>query len=147
MAEQVDHAAIQREVERVLPALQESSTEELFSVIGSLPLEPDHEDDLAALGLDDLYKTRISVRGVGERFALYSSKVQGVVCRNKDAFGSLIDASNVTALVALLLPTLGFAATAVPPAAVIALAVVILRVGLNEYCKNFSEEPATAPAG
>lgn len=146
MSEQPDHSAIQLEVERLLPAMEHSSIEELLSAVGSIPLEHDHEDELRALGVADLKSSGMSLRGIGERFALYNSKVQGVVCRNKDNFSSLIDGSNVTALVLVLLPVLGLPVAA-PPAAVVALAVVILRVGLNEYCKSFKNEPSPSTAG
>ncbi len=147
VSDELDYDVVQKEVERVLPAFMESTTEELLSVVGSLTLDADHQDDLAALGVGDLRTARVSLPGIGERFALYNEKVKGVVCRNKDEFSSLIDIRNVAAMVTLLLPVLGVAPAAAPPVAAIALAVVILRVGLNEYCRTVTDEAKPQPVG
>ncbi len=54
-----------------------------------------------------------------------------------------MDITNVTALVTLLAPTLGFPPAAVP-ASIVALAVLILRIGLNQYCKGKEGGPTTS---
>jgi hypothetical protein len=71
-----------------------------------------------------------------------NDRIREVVCSNKELLSGAIDAANISALVALLAPTLGFPPTAVP-AAVVALAVLILRIGLNQYCRGEGDLAAT----
>lgn len=86
---------------------------------------------------------RIS-RGVSRRklkkiFASVNDRVQPVVCdaNIRGDIKGVLNRRNVGMIVGLILPHLGVSPVVAPPLWVIALAVFILRVGLDMYCRGY----------
>jgi ABC-type transporter Mla MlaB component len=114
-----------------LPRLETADDDDLLAEAGMLSAAdadlagPISRDTLVALG-----------RGlVGAH-----SKLRKAVCTNRGEISDSIDSANVTALVALTAPIFGFTAALVPTA-VVALAVLLLKVGLTAYCQSHDAPP------
>lgn len=125
-----DLDTISSQVERNLSTFRDLDEEDLLADVGQLALQ------------DIRYAAPLSRAGLvalGRLLVSTDQRIREVVCSNKELISVAIDTANVSALVALLAPTLGFPPTAVP-AAVVALAVWLLRIGLNQYCRG---EPST----
>jgi hypothetical protein len=140
----LNEPAIRAEVARVLPAFQDSSDRELLAAIGSIPFNAEFQGVAAPDALPELGGPDFGLSRVGEWFVRTNEAVREVVCNNKDEFRDVITAENVTALVLLLLPAMGMIGGSAPPAAAIALAVFLLRIGLNEYCRGRARPAASA---
>ena len=136
----LDETSIRAQVERALPALEHSADDELLAAIGSIPFNPAFSAVPAPQEFLGFGAPNFGLKRVGEAFLKANDRVRGAVCANKAAFDGIIDAGNVTNLLLVILPALGMTGVGAPPGAAIALAVFILRIGLNEYCK--SEEGA-----
>jgi len=112
-----------------LPSLSDASDEELLALVGSLNL-----DDVDLAGPI----SRETLAALGREFLGTQDKLRKAVCASHETINESIDTANVTALVAAIAPLLGFPATAVP-AAVVALSVLLLKIGLKRYCKGIIE--------
>ncbi len=132
--QQISEQAVQAAVDENLPYFVDKSEDYLRAVVGQAEVDPpllaiqatSHEMLVAA---GDNASRRRSIR---DR-----------VCdaKNRDLIDDFISVPNVTALVGLLLVVLSVNVAPI----IIALAVLILKIGLNEYCEGLSEEE-TAPA-
>jgi hypothetical protein len=120
---------VYQEVERQLPTVLKMSDAELKARAGQIPLSGKLYDGHVAFKEEDLV-------AAGDTFLAKDSGVREVVCTNKDEIKDTLDATNVSALVTLLLPVFGLPPLAIP-LAVISLAVLIIKIGVNEYCKGF----------
>lgn len=128
MANTVDEAKVREEVERSLPALLEKSEEELKAEVGQLAigdqlLDPDRPITLEAL----------TEAGDG---VVRRRPIREVVCdpENLKKIDETLTVPNVTSLVLLLMGLLNIAGT--PVLGIMALAVLLLRIGLHEYCRT-----------
>jgi hypothetical protein len=138
MSAPFDQESIRTVVERDIPALEQSSNEELLAAIGSIPLDPVFTNVRSPQEIAEYSIPGFGLARLGEKFINTNQHVREVVCRNKSSFSGLIDVRNVSALVVVILPALGITAVAAaPPVAVMALAVFILRLGLDEYCRGY----------
>lgn len=140
----LNEPAIRAEVARVLSALQNSSDQELLAAIGSIPFHPECTTVPAPDALPELGGPGFGLSRVGDWFVRTNDAVREVVCTNSDEIKDVITADNVSTLVLLILPALGMTNAGVPPAAAIALAVFLLKVGLNAYCRGRSEQADSA---
>lgn len=126
-----DMEVIRAQVKRSLPATLKKSDEELLADIGQIALSPqlfDAQKKITVKALTKAGDDYVRKAGLG-------AKVKTVVCDNKDIIGGEVTVSNVSALISILLPVFGIAGAV--PGAVLSLAVFIIRIGLNEYCKDF----------
>jgi hypothetical protein len=114
-------------VPQALERYKGASEDELLADIGQLALS-----DAEFAGP----LSRETLVALGRQIVSGHARVKEVICSNTTIIGGAIDTANVSALVALLAPTLGFPPTAVP-AAVVALSVLVLKIGLNQYCNNW----------
>lgn len=126
-----DMEAIRAQVKRNLPAVLKKSDEELLADIGQIALSQTLFDAQNKITVNTLTKAGSDY----VRKASFSAKVKSVVCNNKDIIGEKLTVTNVAALVSVLLPAFGIAG--IVPVAVLSLAVFIIRIGLNEYCRGF----------
>ena len=120
---------ISAQIERYFPVYRDQDEETLLAEAGRLALV--NASFAAPL-------SRAALVALGRGLVGADDRIREVVCTNKDIISTAIHAINVSALVALVAPTLGFPPTAVP-AAVVALAVLLLKIGLNQYCKPNGE--------
>ena len=119
------------QVDKYLPSYQELDDEALLAIVGQLTFR----DVSYSAPLPRDYLVRL-----GRRLVDADRRIQAAVCANKEILSLAIDSANVTALVTLLAATLGFPPIAVPGATV-ALAVLLLRIGLISYCQGVDEPP------
>jgi hypothetical protein len=128
MAE-VNEAAVRAEVERILPALREKSEDDLRAEVGQLVLgnevmNPEREvteEQLVEAGEDLVQR----------------EDIRALICKaeNRERLTETLSAENIAAFVSLLLSVLRIKVK-VPVTAIAALAVLLLKIGLNEYCEN-----------
>lgn len=121
---------VQEIVPASLPSLSNATDEELLVLVGSLNL-----DDVDLAGPI----SRETLAALGREFLGTQDKLRRGVCAQHETIKESIDTANVTALVVAIAPLLGFPATAVP-AAVVALSVLLLRIGLGRYCKGIASQ-------
>lgn len=130
----VDYDLIRDQVEHRLPTVESKPEEELYADVGRIALQyvsfavsPSHGQMVRA----------------GKEFVETDQGIHDVICNtdNKGLILGTIDAANVTSVIVLLAPVLGFPPAAVP-AAVISLAVLVLKVGINAFCRGYTP-PAT----
>jgi hypothetical protein len=124
-----DPEVIRQEVVRQLPGLESKSVEELQQLVGQIPMAADLFRPRATI-------TAKSLSAAGKAFVA-KDKVKEFVCDpdNRKLIDDSLNAGNVGALVALLLQAFNIAG--VVPLAIIALAVLLLKMGLNTYCKGY----------
>ena len=115
-----------RKVEVLMPIMNEMSEGELRAEVGGLAmgeraLDPETDASLSAMSsaADNILR-----------------RVRGIVCdpENRKSIGDTLTIANVSSIVALLAAVLNMGAL---PIGLIALAVLILRMGLNQYCRNY----------
>jgi len=136
MTSSVDEAAIRGQVDLSLPTLEQSTNDELLAAIGSIPFNPAFSQVQAPQELLGYGTPNFGLARLGEAFLKTNERVREVVCNNKTQFSGVINGDNVTKLLLIVLPALGMIGVAAPPASAIALAVFLLKIGLNEYCKS-----------
>jgi hypothetical protein len=127
---------IREEVERQLPGLMSKSIQELQAEVGLIPMAAEVFRPTAAVNARAL-------ASAGKAF-ISKDKVKAFVCEpdNRKLVDDSLNAGNVGALVALLLQAFNIAG--VVPLAIIALAVLLLRMGLNTYCRGYPPEKKAA---
>jgi hypothetical protein len=131
MTEPTESASLQEQVDRLLPVLQAMTVDELEAYVGEIPLGSRLYDANERLKLPD-------IRAAGRRFLQTNQRLRQVVCeaRNKKLISDQLTTGNVTTIVNALLPVFGIAAGAVLPLSIVALAVLLLKIGLNVYCRD-----------
>lgn len=118
-----------------IQALSSKSDEELLEIMGaySLSQQPnDLRDSLAADGAIDI--TRF--KKAGEKFrADMEPYLREAICGSG---GLLSNAENVTVqdILMILLPIIGMTMEGMVPTAIIAICIVVIRVGLRKFCKE-----------
>jgi hypothetical protein len=133
----VDSAAIRTQVEQSLPAFEQSTDDELLSAIGSIPFNRAYTAVQAPQEFPGYGTPNFGLSRIGRIFVDTNTRVRNVVCSSKAEFSGAISVDNVSNLLVIILPALGAAGIAAPPASAIALAVFILKIGLDQYCKDF----------
>ena len=126
------------DVEKYLPYIQHREEDELREEVGKLPIA---QEFAAEVGRPDLGGAEAGI------LVETNARVRAVVCssKNRELLSDAIDTGNVSMLVGMLLPALGLPGINIS-LGVIALAVLILKLGLNRYCQGFKEESQTASA-
>ena len=129
-----DRDAIERTVQDCLPDLVQQSEDDLFR-LAAAPIAEAAGDPDVPFGTDSAQLWGL----------LDASNLRAVVCHpdNKALITGTIDVANVTSLVAVVLPLMGMAAAAAP-VGVVAVAVLILKIGVNQYCRGYT--PPAAPS-
>lgn len=119
---------IQEQVECDLPTLLARSEEDLLADVGNMALVLDGEVFFFPPPRQELI----------DRGRALSQNVRHVICdaANKDLITTSLDAANLTNVIVLLAPVLGFPSTAIP-VGVISLVVFIMKIGLNRYCLGY----------
>jgi len=156
MAEETHSPWIARAVDQLLPQLQDLPIDRLEQVAErALQPEPSSTYDLhwhlpvLGTGLGDR-----SSSGRGRTRALARAKrlLRRVICdaANKKIIDGSLNAANVGSVATIVLPELGGLGTghSTGSAPAVCLAVLILRIGLNEFCKDPSqqlEQPTLTP--
>lgn len=120
------------EVEKYLPYLEHRTLDELREEVGKLPVAKELAAEAGHPHLE----------GAEAGFLLENhARLRAVICNsdNRKLISDLIDAGNVSAVIALLGPVLGIPGAGIP-LGIIALAILLLKLGLNEYCAGFTQE-------
>src|SRR5437763_1440997 len=104
-----DYAAIRVQVEQTLPLLLDLSDEELQADVGIIALNDAHFARRPAKSL---------LRQAGRQLVETDQRVRHAVCdpQRRGTLTDVIDVTNVTALVGIIAPTLGFPPTTIPSA-------------------------------
>ncbi len=121
--------------------LESKSEEDLMLVIGDYAkgLEaPDALDEVVFQGNWSVSRLREYGRDFLKK---YEPVIKEAVCGNDGILDNL-DSATVKDLVVVLLPAFGIAAGAAIPTALVAVAVIIVRAGMREYCKGQGEAAA-----
>ena len=130
-AQGITEDTVQVAVERNLPYFEAMSDDDLRAVVGQA------EIGQQMLGIQAT--TREQLIEAGDR-AARRRNIHDVICdaKNRELIEEFITVKNVTAIVALALTAVGISIFIAP--IVIGIAVLVLRIGLNEYCLSPSEE-------
>ena len=129
-----DHTMILGEVERKLPALLSYSEDELLAEVAQLT----PESHLLEVGVQVDYEDLVVA---GHMFMLHGP-FHATICdpanKNllKDILGTTINAESAAIVVSQLLPILGISAVVVIPTGLIALALVLMKFGVDKYCRQ-----------
>lgn len=136
MTGQGDRDTIERAVEAYLPDLLQRPENDLLQM-ASGPLLWAGSDMAGAAGIDPAKMPPEHIR-----MMLDTSRLREVICSpdNKSLITGTIDVANVTTLVGLVLPMMGWSPAAVP-AGVVAVAVLVLKIGINQYCRGYQPPP------
>ncbi|HEU0144897.1 MAG TPA: hypothetical protein VFQ47_08925 [Nitrososphaera sp.] len=120
---------LEKEIERSLPHLRKKSEEALLAELGEKRLEAKGQST-EGMGRAELFETGESF------FDRYRDKIRDVICDAyaKEKISEMITAENVLAIATLLITLVGISA-AFPPV-IVAMAVLILKIGLNDLCKG-----------
>lgn len=130
MSANQDMTSIHTQVEKQLPTMENQSNEVLYAMIGR---------GIVFQGAAFLVSpTEEELTRAGKQFVETHQGIHEVICNadNKSVILGAIDVTSITAVVSLLVPIFGFPPTAVP-AAVIALAVLIFKIGVNQFCRGY----------
>ena len=121
---------VRKEVERELPVYSQLSEDELLAKVGEIPASAS-----GALYKQENYFDFPDLRALGAAFL--KDRVRPIVCDpdNQKAIGDALSKENVTALVTLLLPIFGLG---LATGAVVAISVLVLKIGMREFCKDFT---------
>jgi len=125
----------QNNLDAQIQALSSKSDEELLEIMGaySLSQQPnDLRESLAADGVIDM--TRF--KKAGEKFrADMEPYLREAICGSG---GLLSNTENVTVqdILMILLPIIGMTMEGMVPTAIIAICIVVIRVGLRKFCKE-----------
>jgi len=121
---------VQAAVDENLPYFEDKSAEYLQAVVGQAEIG-------SLLTEEDTSREQLVAAGL---IAFRRWQIRDVVCeaKNRKLIEEFITTANVTSLTALLLTTLGIGWIVAP--IIIALAVLILKIGLNQYCSGVPEE-------
>lgn len=128
MAERIDEAKVREEVERFLPALLEKSEDELRAEVGQLAIGQDLLNPETTTTFEALVEAGDQV--------VERRTVRDIVCdpANQEKIDEYLTVDNVKGLVMILLGALRIELALTVSA--IALAVLLLRIGLHEYCRT-----------
>lgn len=124
----VDVAAVERAVDRYYPILEGFSEEELRAAVGEMARGPELLDPDTVVRANDLE---------AEGFNLFRGRtVRDIICdtKNREDIEDALKPDTVKALLVGLLAVLG--TSFVVGVGLVALVVLILRIGLNEYCRE-----------
>lgn len=127
MTDRMDEAQVREEVERLLPALRDRSEDELRVEVGGLALGNEVLNPTTTVG-------RVQLLEAGERVAK-PRPVREIVCdpENRKAISETLTIPNVSSLVLLLLGVFNVTVVAV---GIVALAILLIKIGLQEYCRT-----------
>ena len=150
MPSDTDSAAIRAQVDRELPELLVMDERILFLMVGSWRFSVMG----SSFRFDDHHPGR-ALDEAGEALAeSFLRQLRQTICEpdNKKLIADVIDAANVAAVVALIGQSLGqLDSSALPlatvPSGIVAAAVLILKMGLNRFCRGYvpdEEAPAKA---
>ncbi len=146
----MDSVGIRAQVDRELPGLLPMDERALFVRVSSwrlsvtgLSFRLDDHDQRPRRAIDE------AAEALAEAFL---RQLRQTICEpdNKRLIADVIDAANVAAVVTLIGQSLGQLDSAMPlpatvPSGLVAAAVLILKIGLNRYCRGYAPDEG-APA-
>lgn len=125
----VNEAKIRAEVESILPALREKSEDELRAEVGQLVLGKEVTNPEKEVTEEQLVEAGEDV--------VQRDAIREVICKaeNRERITKVLSVENIVVFVVLLLRVLRIKVK-VPTTAIAALAVLLIKMGLDEYCET-----------
>lgn len=124
-------------IDEQIKYLEQNSDEELLDIIGAYGLSQQPNQLRASLAVDGSIDAN-RLRNTAQEFLQYIRPiVQDAIC-GPDGMAHYMEQPTVRDLVLVLLPALGISNIGLVPTALIAVALIIVRSGIREYCKDYS---------
>ncbi len=116
--------------------LENKSDEELFDIMGVFAIA--QEKSVEGLAINRGLSSEQIKDASQEYFNKIKPVLKNVIC-GKDGIAYYAEQATVKDIVTILLPALGYSTIGIVPTAVIAVSIIIIRSGIREFCKGYSE--------
>jgi len=124
-----------RDLDEKVMNLEAMSDDELFGIMGVFAIA--QEKSIEGLAINRGLSSEQIKAAAQEYFNKIKPVAKDAVC-GKDGIARYAEQATVQDVITVLLPALGYSTIGVVPTALIAIAIIIIRSGIREFCKDYS---------